>query len=109
MRMDDFETSFKKCKIDKEICKNDTMTGSANISPTTIKEDDTSVINTNFKMTCTPTTSTDEECTKQHGTNISMTMNPISSQQGGTELFLITNMTNSLITITIPSESSEYV
>ena len=35
MRMDDFETSFKKHKIDEEICKNDTMTGSANISPTT--------------------------------------------------------------------------
>ena len=45
---------FKKHKIDEEICKNDTMTGSANISLTTIKEDDTSVINMNFKMTCTP-------------------------------------------------------
>ena len=175
--------------IDEEICKNDTMTGSANISPTTtlntIKEDDTSVINMNFKMTCTPTTSTDEECMKQHGTTVNMTkddvqsvsltttltttptttpitiqntevdmgmnvyttstltyslinnedddcgvnslittltsivnhkkcmnistnMNLISSQQGGTELFLITNMTNSPITITIPSKSSVY-
>ena len=185
MRMDDFETSFKKCKIDEEIGKNDTMTGSANIflttTPNKIKEDDTSVINMNFKMTCTLTTSTDEECMKQHGMtvnmtkddvqsvsptttltttpitiqntevdmgmnvyttstltyslinnedddcgvnslittltsivnhkkcmNISMNTNPISSQQGGTELFLITNTTNSPITITIPSKSSVY-
>ena len=184
MRMDDFETSFKKCKINEEISKNDTVTGSANISltttPNTIKEDDTSVINMNFKMTCTPTTSTDEVCTKQHGMTVNMTKddvqsvsltttltttptttpitiqntevdmgtnvyttstptyspinneddcgvnslittltsivnhkkcmntNPISSQQGGTELFLITNMTNSPIAIMIPSESSVY-
>ena len=44
MRMDDFETSFKKHKIDEEICKNDTMTGTVTISltttPNTIKEDD---------------------------------------------------------------------
>ena len=193
MRMDDFETSFKRCKIDEEICKNDTMTGTATISltttPNTIKEDDTSV-NMSFKMTCTPTKSTDEECTKTHGRTVNMTkddvqsvsqtttptttpttmlitihvgdngntevdmgmnvyttltltcslinneddncgvnspitrltcivndnecttistnMNPISSQKGQTELFTITNMTNSLITIMIPRESSVY-
>ena len=45
----------------------------------------------------------DNECT-----NISTNMNPISSQKGQTELFTITNMPISPITIMIPSESSVY-
>ena len=98
MRMDDFETSFKKHKIDEEICKNDTMTGTVTISPTitpnTIKEDDTSV-NMSFKMTCTPTKSTDEECTKTHGRTVNMTKDDVQSVSQTTTL--TTTLTTMLI------------
>ena len=98
MRMDDFETSFKKHKIDEETCKNDTTTGTATISPTTIpnmiKEDDTSV-NMSFKMSCTPTKSTDEECMKTHGRTVNMTKDDVPSVSQTTTL--TTTLTTMLI------------
>ena len=152
MRMDDFEKSFKKCKIDESSgqTENTTTNDTESISPTTTltttpttilidgihnNGDDANTeewgLGTNVYMTSTLTSSPNNNKQKEYSENsptatlitnenerkcqtVFTNTNPTSSDKSGNtiEVFTITDMTNSPITIMIPSfkgsESSVY-